>query len=111
MLAVQPICVPILRRLKVITLRGVEQLGVFSAVSRSRWRQHRLLILCYHGVSLDDEHQWSDAYVPEAHLRRRFEILRDKRYTVLPLGQAHEGFALAHGKQASKVLLRPDGGR
>ena len=30
---------------------------------------------------------------------------------VLPLGQAQEGFALAHGKQASKVLLRPDGGR
>ena len=30
---------------------------------------------------------------------------------VLPLSRAHEGFALAHGKQASKVLLRPDGGR
>lgn len=27
---------------------------------------------------------------------------------VLPLAQAHEGFALAHGKQASKVLLRPE---
>jgi threonine dehydrogenase-like Zn-dependent dehydrogenase len=29
---------------------------------------------------------------------------------VLPLSSAREGFALAHGKQASKVLLRPNGG-
>lgn len=29
---------------------------------------------------------------------------------VLPLSRAAEGFALAHGKQASKVLLRPDSG-
>lgn len=29
---------------------------------------------------------------------------------VLPLSQALEGFALAHGKQASKVLLRPEAG-
>jgi threonine dehydrogenase-like Zn-dependent dehydrogenase len=29
---------------------------------------------------------------------------------VLPLSQAAEGFALAHGKRASKVLLRPDAG-
>jgi threonine 3-dehydrogenase len=26
----------------------------------------------------------------------------------LPLSRALEGFALAHGKQASKVLLRPE---
>jgi threonine 3-dehydrogenase len=29
---------------------------------------------------------------------------------VLPLSRALEGFALAHGKQASKVLLRPEAG-
>lgn len=29
---------------------------------------------------------------------------------VLPLSQAMEGFALAHGKQASKVLLCPQPG-
>jgi hypothetical protein len=29
---------------------------------------------------------------------------------VLPLAQAAEGFALAHGKRASKVLLKPEAG-
>jgi hypothetical protein len=108
-LAVQPICVPILRRLKVMTLRGVEQLGVFSAVRRSRWRQQRLLILCYHGVSLVDEHQWSDAYIPETHLRRRFEILRDGRYSVLPLGEALERLSRDDLPPGSVAITFDDG--
>jgi peptidoglycan/xylan/chitin deacetylase (PgdA/CDA1 family) len=108
-LAVQPICVPILRRLKVMTLRGAEQLGVFSAVSRSRWRQQRLLILCYHGISLADEHQWSDAYIPESHLRRRFEILRDNHYSVLPLGEALERLSRDDLPPAAVAITFDDG--
>lgn len=37
-------------------------------------------------------------------------VLRPMVSHVLPLSQAHEGFALAHGKKASKVLLRPEQG-
>jgi 2-desacetyl-2-hydroxyethyl bacteriochlorophyllide A dehydrogenase len=37
-------------------------------------------------------------------------VLRPMVSHVLPLSQAREGFALAHGKQASKVLLCPDAG-
>jgi threonine dehydrogenase-like Zn-dependent dehydrogenase len=37
-------------------------------------------------------------------------VLRPMVSHVLPLSKAHEGFALAHGKQASKVLLCPDAG-
>jgi threonine dehydrogenase-like Zn-dependent dehydrogenase len=37
-------------------------------------------------------------------------VLRPMVSHVLPLSQAHEGFALAHGKHASKVLLCPDAG-
>lgn len=80
----------ILRRLKLTALRSAEHLGVFSAVSESRWRQERLLVLCYHGVSLQDEHEWSEAHVSEDHLRRRFEILQDRRYSVLSLSDAFE---------------------
>ncbi|SCK22889.1 threonine 3-dehydrogenase [Variovorax sp. HW608] len=35
-------------------------------------------------------------------------IMRPMVSHVLPLSQAHEGFALAHAKAASKVLLKPD---
>ncbi len=37
------------------------------------------------------------------------EVMAPMVSHVLPLARGLEGFALAHGKQASKVLLRPDG--
>jgi peptidoglycan/xylan/chitin deacetylase (PgdA/CDA1 family) len=77
-----------LRQLKLATLRGADQLGLFRRVSASRWRQERLLILCYHGVSLHDEHEWSDLHVSQDRLRSRFQVLRDEGCTVLPLGDA-----------------------
>jgi peptidoglycan/xylan/chitin deacetylase (PgdA/CDA1 family) len=48
------------------------------------------LILCYHGVSLDDEHECSDLYVSAAHLKRRLQLLRDAKYNVIPLHIALE---------------------
>lgn len=58
-------------------------------VRRSQWRQSRLLILCYHGVSLADEHESApDLYMTAAVLRRRLERLRARACRVLPLGEA-----------------------
>ena len=55
----------------------------------SEWRRRRLLILCYHGVSTVDEHEWNgELYVPPTHLRRRLRYLREHRYNVLPLDEA-----------------------
>jgi len=73
--------------LKAFVLGLATQVGVTPLVQNSRWRQARLLILCYHGVSLVDEHQWSDLYVSGSHLRRRFAHLRDAGYQVVPLGE------------------------
>lgn len=64
-------------------------LGVTSLVAASRWRRARLLILCYHGVSLRDEHEWdSGLYVTETFLRARFDLLKRESYNVLPLDEA-----------------------
>jgi hypothetical protein len=39
--------------------------GVGALVGGSRWRRSRLLILCYHGVSLGDEHGAApELYIP-----------------------------------------------
>jgi peptidoglycan/xylan/chitin deacetylase (PgdA/CDA1 family) len=71
------------------TLAGLRRVGGFRRVAASAWRRRRLLILCYHGVSLRDEHEWDpELFVAPAFLRRRFELLRDGGYTVLPLGEA-----------------------
>jgi peptidoglycan/xylan/chitin deacetylase (PgdA/CDA1 family) len=70
------------------TLQIAKHLGIFDMVAGSRWRQRRLLILCYHGLSLKDEHKWSDLFVAPAFFRSRLEILARRRYKVLPLNDA-----------------------
>lgn len=71
--------------MKLFTLRVSKSIGLYSIVSKSRWRKNRLLILCYHGIALDDEHLWSSLYVPPEHLRKRFLFMKENNYTVLPL--------------------------
>lgn len=77
------------RHVRHATLAGFRAVGGFRRVAASTWRRRRLLVLCYHGVSLRDEHEWGpELFVTPAFLRRRFEILRDGGYVVLPLGEA-----------------------
>jgi peptidoglycan/xylan/chitin deacetylase (PgdA/CDA1 family) len=78
-----------LKQLKLLALQAAENFAVGSALSRSRWRRNRLLILCYHGVSLEDEHVWNPAlYVSTGLLRERLSLLRRAGCAVLPLSEA-----------------------
>ena len=78
-----------LRNAKLAALRVLKSAGGFEAVANSRWRRSRLLILCYHGTSLEDEHEWRPPlYVAPELLERRLQSLRAMRCSVLPLGQA-----------------------
>jgi peptidoglycan/xylan/chitin deacetylase (PgdA/CDA1 family) len=72
------------------TLAVAQSGGVFSRVANSKWRQRRLMVLCYHGIAARDEHEWSTLYVSQAHLRRRLERLRALDCTILPLEEALE---------------------
>jgi peptidoglycan/xylan/chitin deacetylase (PgdA/CDA1 family) len=63
--------------------------GLSSVTLNSSWRQQRLVILCYHGISLEDEHLWApELYVEASQLRERFEYLRQERCNVLGLDEA-----------------------
>ena len=67
------------REVRHMALAGIRAAGGFRLFADSEWRRRRLLILCYHGVSLQDEHEWNpELFVTPAFLRRRFEILRDR---------------------------------
>jgi len=58
-------------------------------VTRSEWRRRRLLILGYHGISLEDEHEWDGGiYMSAEFFRRRLNILQQSRCAVLPLEAA-----------------------
>ncbi len=78
-----------LRKAKLATLGLLRSAGTFEIVANSKWRRERLLILCYHGISLEDEHQWRPPlYMQAESLERRLETLRAMRCSVLPLGEA-----------------------
>lgn len=65
-----------------------QSIGLDAVVSRSAWRRRRLLVLCYHGISIKDEHEWADLYISQAQLDRRLTALRKAGATVLPLEAA-----------------------
>jgi peptidoglycan/xylan/chitin deacetylase (PgdA/CDA1 family) len=78
-----------LKRIKQGGLKSAKSLRLLDLVGKSRWRTDRLLILGYHGVSLDDEHVWNpELFMPAELLRRRFQIIKESRCTVLGLGDA-----------------------
>jgi peptidoglycan/xylan/chitin deacetylase (PgdA/CDA1 family) len=76
----------VVRRSALSPLKGA---GVFRWVKNSEWRRERLLILCYHGISLEDEHEWWPAlFLTPQLLERRLQMLKEGGYGVLPLSEA-----------------------
>ena len=79
----------VLKTAKLLTLNVSKSIGVFNALRQSDWRKNQLLILAYHGVSIDDEHLWDpDLYIKPEHFRRRMQALKDSGCHVLPLADA-----------------------
>lgn len=80
-----------LKTFKRATLGSLKSSGVFSLVQKSNWRRERLLILAYHGISLDDEHLWDySQFMSPEFFRARMELIKKSGCTVLPLGEALE---------------------
>jgi peptidoglycan/xylan/chitin deacetylase (PgdA/CDA1 family) len=78
-----------LKTLKQATLVGLKTLGVFTLTQNSVWRRNRLLILAYHGLSLEDEHLWNpDLFMSQDYFRDRVGLLKKRGCAVLPLGEA-----------------------
>ena len=77
-----------LKQAKLGVLRLAAVTGASRLLSGSSWRRRRLLILSYHGVSANDEHEWGDLYISPVTLRRRMESLARARCNVLPLDEA-----------------------
>lgn len=79
---------PILRFFKSNVLRVLDSAGLNAPILNSAWRERRLAIVCWHGVSNDDEHCWNPGlFMPPETFRMRLEVLREMRCNVLPLGE------------------------
>jgi peptidoglycan/xylan/chitin deacetylase (PgdA/CDA1 family) len=78
-----------LKPAKLAFLGAMRGSRIMRAVARSDWRRQRLLILCYHGVSLEDEHLWNPTlYVDPATLDARLALMRREGYSVLAFDAA-----------------------
>jgi hypothetical protein len=91
-------------------LSGMRSVGAFSRSSRSEGRRAKLLILCYHGLSIDDEHKWlPKLFMTPQVFRERLQALRDMRANVLPLGQAIAHLHAGTLPPSSVVITFDDG--
>lgn len=99
-----------LKRVKRASLGVFSTAGAFKAVAASSWRDRRLVILAYLGVSLDDEHDWDAvSYLSPEQFENRLETLKRTRCAVLPLREALD--RLHHGDLPPRsVALTFDGG-
>jgi len=99
-----------LREIKRATLKGFKRAGIFERCVRSRWRRQRLLVLCYHGISLEDEHEWNPGlYVQASVFETRLRLLAEGGYSVLPLDEAVERL-YAHDLPPASVVITVDDG-
>ena len=78
-----------LKKIKLSILNAADVSGFSHLALNTPWRRQKLLILCYHGISLDDEHQCDpNLYMASELLGQRFEQLRKAKVNVLPLSEA-----------------------
>ena len=97
------------RKARTSVLTAANSAGVNRLLADSRWRSNHLLILCYHGVSIDDEHEWSDLYISPDLLERRLSLLRRSGANVLPLTEALELLARGELPRQAVALTFDDG--
>lgn len=91
-------------------LRALRAAGVYRLAGDSSFRKQSLLILCYHGLSLRDEHEWhGHLYMTPERFRSRLKSLRDLRANVLPLGEALQRLRAGTLPERSVALTFDDG--
>ncbi len=79
----------LLRNAKLAILSASQALRIDRFVLNSSWRQQRLLIICWHNISIEDEHIWDPALcVSPDTFRSRLNSLRSAHCNVLPFGEA-----------------------
>jgi peptidoglycan/xylan/chitin deacetylase (PgdA/CDA1 family) len=98
------------RTIRRLALRSCKALGVFSLAYGSQWRRNRLLILAYHGISQQDEHEWDpQLYMSPERFAERMETLKRSGCNVLPLAEAIRRLYAGNLPEKSVVITFDDG--
>ena len=98
------------KKLSNSALKALRVIGAFQMAGQSARRRSSLLILCYHGISLDDEHRWLPSlYITPEQFRERLRCLYRSGASVLPLDEAIERLRLGSLPPRSVVITFDDG--
>jgi len=98
------------QKAKRVFLQAAKASGAMARMASTSWRSERLLVLCYHGISIEDEHRWNPGlYLERETFRQRLELLREGRYAVLPLTEAMPLLAVGKLPPRSVALTFDDG--
>ncbi len=99
-----------LRRIRIGVLAAANATGLSRLIGASAWRQSRLLILCYHGISDGSLHEWNPSLFMHAEdFARRLRLLREANCNVLGLGEALKRLEDGSLPARSVVLTFDDG--
>ena len=99
-----------LKSLKRLALGSFKSFGLFRLFAGSSWRRRRLVILCYHGISIDDEHEWDpELFVSAALFEQRLRLLRQGGFNVLALKEGLERLYNGTLPPKSVVITFDDG--
>ena len=98
------------KTLKRALLKGIRAGGGYALAKASPWRTNRLVILCYHGVSLADEHLWQpDLFISPERFARRMQILKQAGYSVVSLDDGLRRLEAGNLEPASVAITFDDG--
>jgi len=99
-----------IRAAKNCLLGVVRATGLQAAILRSHWRQQRLCILCYHGVSLADEHRVpSGLFLRADQFRERLLMLRAVGFNFVELDEGLRRLREGTLPEASVAVTIDDG--
>jgi peptidoglycan/xylan/chitin deacetylase (PgdA/CDA1 family) len=99
-----------LRQIKIGLLAAANATRLNHVIGASTWRQRRLLILCYHGVTDGDLNQWNPSLFKHVEdFSRRLSLLREANCNVLGLGEALKRLEDGSLPSRSVVLTFDDG--
>ncbi len=97
-------------KVKIIILYGLKFIGLFWLVRKMT--KGKLRILCYHGISCQDEHQFLPVlFMPEATFAHRMALLARLNYPVLSLDRAIAGLRAGNLPDNPVVITFDDGWR
>jgi len=98
------------KTIKRASLRVSKSFRAYNLLLNSEWRRKRLMILCYHGIALEDEHQWHPAlYMNASDFETRLKILKKGGYRVLPLAEALQRMYAGELPERSVAITFDDG--